>query len=229
MPSPESSPRPHRLLAPIAGVTGVLMAAYLLLRPYGDAAGGETPAAAAAFASPLWIWSHLVGAAALVALAALWALVSTGAVRWVALASVALVLPYYGAETFALHVIGIRAQIQQNYLQLVPEVRDNSVAISLFGVGLIALAAAGVAAAMRWRRAQAREGYRDRTAYALLPLAVVATLFLPQFFLPPAGRIGYGLVFAAAAAYAAHALTRVASAARVSPVSGRPVPPTTAI
>lgn len=88
----------------------------------------------------------------------------------------------------------------------VPEVRDNPVAMTLFGIGLIALAGAGVAAALDWRRTQIRESAHGRVAGALLPLAVVSALFLPQFFLPPAGRIAYGLLFAMAAAYTAYAL-----------------------
>lgn len=206
---PTSNHRPnnretrHRHSATLALATGTLMAIYLLLRPYGDAGGGETRAAADAFASPMWIWSHLAGAAAVVALAALWALISTGLIRWAALAGAALVLPYYGAETFALHAIGIRAQTRPDVLSLVPAVRDNPVAMTLFGIGLITLAAAGTAAALRWRRAQTPR--RTRIAGAYLPLAVVAALFLPQFFLLPAGRIAYGLLFAVAAAYAAYA------------------------
>lgn len=206
MPDPDHRPTPHRPTIILSGISGALMALYLLFRPYGDADGGETPAAADAFASSLWVWSHLAGAAALVTLAALWALLSTGPIRWAALAGAALVLPYYGAETFALHAIGIRAQTQPDVVPLVAEVRDDPVAMTLFGIGLITLAAAGVGAALRRRRARTRDGHRDRTAGAHLPLAVMAALFLPQFFLPPAGRIAYGLAFAAAAAYAAYAL-----------------------
>lgn len=200
-------------------VSGALMAAYLLLRPYGDADGGDTLAAAEAFASPLWIASHVAGAAALVALAAPWALVSTGWPRWAAVVGVAMVLPYYGAETFALHEIGARALSgDAATLELVAAVRDNPVAMTLFGVGLIALAAAGIGAALRWRRGHARTpvGARGRppSGGALLPLAVVAALFLTQFFLPPAGRMAYGVIFAVAAAYAAYGLRRAASAER---------------
>ena len=219
MPSPDQHARSRRpatsrrltarrhpnTLTALAGTTGALMACYLLLRPYGDSGGGETAAAADAFASPLWIWSHLAGAAALVALAALWALISTGPLRWGAPIGAALVLPYYGAETFALHAIGIHAQSQPDVLSLVPAVRDNPVAMTLFGIGLIALAAAGIAAALTWRRAHSRNSQHPVVAGAYLPLAVVAALFLPQFFVPPAGRIAYGLLFAAAAAYAAFA------------------------
>lgn len=221
MPSPMHTPIPRRAIVALVVVTGALMAAYLLLRPYGDADGVETSAAADGFASPLWIWSHLAGAAALVTLAALWTLLATGPTRWAAVAGAALVLPYYGAETFALHAIGVGAQSEPELLTLVPEVRDNAVAMTLFGVGLIGLAVSGVAAALGWRRSQLRDQndersdgrdahdwQRNRLANAYLPLAVVAALFLPQFFLPPAGRIAYGVVFVAAAAYAVIVVTR---------------------
>lgn len=203
MPSPTHTPIPHRAIAALAVVTGALIATYLLLRPYDDADGAETSAAADAFASPLWIGAHLAGAAALVTLATLWALVAAGPIRWAAVVGTALVLPYYGAETFALHVIGVRAQTEPGVLSLVPEVRDNPAAMTLFGAGLLALAGAGIAAAVRWHRTH--NGAVDR---ALLPLATIAALFLPQFFLPPVGRIAYGIAFAVAAGYAAFVVTR---------------------
>lgn len=219
MPSPNHTPI-HRSIAALAIASGALMLIYLLLRPYGDAGGGETSAAAEAFASPLWIWSHLAGTAALVTLAALWSLISTGPVRWSAVAGVALVLPYYGAETFTLHAIGVRAETEPGVLPLVPEVRENPVAMTLFGIGLVALAVAGIAAALRWRQTQNRASGRTRTGTVFLPLAVMAALFLPQFFLPPAGRIAYGLLFSAAAAYAAYVLaTSTAESADMNPPS----------
>lgn len=216
-PVPTTVPRPR--VTGLAVTSGVLMAGYLLLRPYGDADGGETLAAAEAFSSPLWIASHLAGAASLVTLAALWSLLTTGPLRWAGPVGAALVLPYYGAETVALHEIGARALAgDPGVLALVPAVRDNPAAVTLFAVGLIALAAAGIVAALSWRRLQ-RPG---RAAHAFLPLAVIAALFLPQFFLPPAGRMAYGLAFAAAAVYAA---ITAASAGRdtmgPSPVGGR--------
>lgn len=200
MSDPKPTPASRRSSAVLVVAAGVLMAVYLLLRPYGDADGGETLAAAEAFSSTLWIASHLAGAAALVSLAAFWSLQTSGPLRWTGPVGVALVLPYYGAETFALHEIGARALAgDPDVLDLVAAVRDNPAAVALFAVGLITLAVAGIAAAISWRRAH-RPG---RAAAALIPLAVVAALFLPQFFLPPAGRMAYGLVFAAAAVYAA--------------------------
>ena len=197
--------RPAALVAPLLA-SGALMAAYLLARPYGDSHGGDTLAAAEAFASPLWIASHVAVAAALCALAATWAVAATGWPRWASVVGVALVLPYYGAETFAFHEIGARALAGDTApLELVTAVRDNPVAVTLFGAGLLALAAGGVGAALR-----------SRARGALLPLAVVAALLLPQFFLPPVGRMAYGVLFAGAAAYAAYA-AYAARATRATP------------
>ncbi|MBB0990482.1 MULTISPECIES: hypothetical protein [Dietzia] len=221
MTSPTPTTIPRSRVTVLAVTTGVLMAGYLLLRPYGDADGGATLGAAEAFSSPLWLVSHLAGAASLVALAALWSLLTTGPLRWAGPVGAALVLPYYGAETFALHEIGSRAlEGDRDVLNLVSAVRDNPTAVTLFAVGLTALAVAGIVAALSWLRMH-RPG---RAAVAFLPLAVIAAMFLPQFFVPPAGRMAYGLAFAAAAVYAA---LSAASAARdttgSSPARGRSV------
>ncbi|MBS7546702.1 hypothetical protein [Dietzia massiliensis] len=203
-------PVPHSSIAVLAVVTGTLMAAYLSIRPYGDGGGAESLAAAEAFASPLWVWSHLAGAGALVASAALWSSLASARVGLVAALGAALVLPYYGTETFALHAIGQRAlDDAPGALELVPTVRNDPTAMALFGVGLLALASAGLASALGWRRTHGR----GPVAGAFLPLAVLAALFLPQFLLPPVGRIAYGVLFAAAAGYAAYTLTTFRGAA----------------
>ncbi|MFN3339334.1 MAG: hypothetical protein ACK40Z_06505 [Dietzia sp.] len=222
---PTPTQRPTVAFLPVA--SGLLIAGYLLLRPYGDSDGGESLAAAEAFASNLWLLSHLAGATALVALAAFWSFHTTGPLRWAGPVGAALVLPYYGAETFALHEIGQRALSgDPAALELVAAVRDNPAAVTLFTLGLLTLAVAGIAAALSWRRAH-RPGQAGRAAGALLPLAVIAALFLPQFFLPPAGRMAYGVAFAAAAVYAA--VTMRGGAGSQASVSERRPPATTAI
>ena len=54
-----------RHLAMPAASAGILMATYLLLRPYGDADSATSPEAAAAYASQWWVVAHLAGADAL--------------------------------------------------------------------------------------------------------------------------------------------------------------------
>ena len=101
-------------LATSAVASGVLMAAYLLLRPYGDVQGENREVDA--MASSLWMASHTLGMLALASFASLVLRLSglsegwIGMVgRWSAMTGLVMVLPYYGAETFALHVIAQRS------------------------------------------------------------------------------------------------------------------------
>ncbi len=147
------------LLMPLVA-TGVLMAAYLALRPHGDHGATLDRDAAEAFASPWWVVAHLCGMFALAQLARLALRVDdlaggvSGAVaRWASLAGLVLVLPYYGAETFGLHAIGAAAvDGDLATLELADEVRNHPAAMTLFGLGLLLLAVGAVAAALAWRR-----------------------------------------------------------------------------
>lgn len=202
-----------------AATSGALMAGYLLLRPYGDAGSATTPEAAAAFASTWWVVAHLAGALALVQLARvalriddLLSTTTTMIARWSGLAGAVLVLPYYGAETFGLHAIGRAGLTDPAVLSLVGEVRDHPAAMTTFALGLVLLAVGGVATALAWQRA-VRSGRWVAPARAAWPLAIASALILPQFFLPPGGRMAFGIAFAAAALVLAVAAAR----ARQSP------------
>ena len=189
------------LLAPTVG-TGVLMAAYLVLRPYADMAGATTRAAAEAFASPWWIVAHLCGALALASfgrlalrLADVDRSLTARVARFAGLAGTVLVLPYYGAETFGLHALGRRAlEGDMAALELVGVVRDQPAAMTMFVLGLLLLAVAGVLVALTWHR---RGG---RTRWAAWPLGLMVAAIAPQFYLPPEGRITFGIAYAVAAA-----------------------------
>lgn len=184
--------------------SGGLMAAYLLLRPYGDAQGVR--ATAEAFASPWWLVAHLSGIGALACFAAFaWAVSGAGRLgAWVRASSVVgavLVLPYYGAESFGLHAIG-RAYLDGELadLDLADAVRNHPAAIGAFGVGLVLLAVAGVGVAFAvTRSAGASSGAVTR--FAGWPLGLLIALFLPQFYLPPVGRMAFGVVYLLAAAW----------------------------
>ena len=185
--------------------SGLLMAAYLLLRPYGDTASSTSTEAAAAFASTWWVVAHLAGALALVQLARVGLRIddllgtpTTMIARWSGLAGVALALPYYGAETFGLHAIGRAGLDDPAALRLVDEVRNHPAALTTFGLGLLLLAVSGLATAVAWQRA-VRSGRWTAPAWAAWPLGVGAALVLPQFYLPPAGRMAFGVAFAGAA------------------------------
>ena len=190
---------PRHLLAPTVG-TGVLMAAYLLLRPYGDT--GTDAAAAEAFASTWWVVAHLCGALALASfgrLALRLADVDGGllsrAARTTGLAGVVLVLPYYGAETFGLHAVGRRAVAgDADALSLADAIREQPAALTSFGLGLVLLAVSGVLVALTWQR---RGG---SLPWAAWPLGLAVAAVLPQFYLPPVGRMAFGIAYAGAAA-----------------------------
>ncbi|WP_147916963.1 hypothetical protein [Ruania zhangjianzhongii] len=190
---------PRHLLAPTVGA-GVFMALYLLLRPYGDA--GSTAEAAQAFGSTRWVVAHLCGALAIASigrlglrLADLYQSRPARLARWTGLAGAVLALPYYGAEAFGLHAIGSRALIEPAAFDLVDQVRNQPIALTMFALGLVFLAVAGVSCALAFSRAQ--PGGRGR---AVWPLGVLIALLAPQFYLPPVGRVAYGALFLIAAA-----------------------------
>lgn len=221
----------RHLVMPAAS-TGALMAAYLLVRPYGDAESSTSPAAAAAFASGWWIVAHLAGALALVQLARVGLRIddllgtpTTMLARWSGLAGAALVLPYFGAETFGLHAIGRAGLSDPDALALVDQVRNHPAALTTFGLGLLLLAVSGITTALAWQRAT-RSGRWTAPTWAAWPLAIGAALVLPQFSLPPAGRMAFGVAFAVCAAVlvvaAQRAGTRERGGAPFAPVAAAP-------
>lgn len=152
---------------PLLAAAGVLFALYPALRPWGDAV---PEGMATAFASPLWLAAHLAAMVGFVLVAfalqrPLW---------WV---GTALVLPYYGAEAFALHALAGRSDLPA----MADAIRYGTVAMVTFGAGLVALAVAAVLVAVR-------QGWRA------VPFAAAMVLFLPQFFLGPELRIAHGVL-----------------------------------
>jgi hypothetical protein len=217
----------HATHALIAG--GVLLALYPAVRPWGDM---TVDGAGTAFASVAWPLAHLAAVAgfALVAVGllglrdALSDGPGAGAARgalgtwWL---GTALVLPYYGAEAFALHTLGTRGDVDP---ALVEAIRMGAVQVTVFGVGLAAFAVAGVLAAV----AVLRSGVLPRWEGAAF--AVGFALYLPQFFAAPELRIAHGVLVAvgcvllgtAVAAYAPPGTRsrRVTSARAASSSSG---------
>ncbi|SNS64812.1 hypothetical protein [Rhodococcoides kyotonense] len=164
-------------------VTGILFALYPILRPYSTETG---PAGAEAFASPLWVAAHVCAMIGFLTLVL--------AVRQLAdsmtpvlLIGVGLVLPYYGAETFALHELGREAQDTGSYalIDLAEPIRYGPTQTVMFGAGLILIAVATVLVA---RRIGGWQVYVFAAGFAL---------FLPQFFLPPWLRVAHGLLILA--------------------------------
>ena len=169
---------PHAVTPPavLLGLAGVLFVAYPLVRPWGDSTvAGE----AAAFSSPAWVAAHLAAVAGFVLVGlALRGVGRAAEVTW--WIGAGLVLPYYGAEVFALHVLGQRLSGQQ-LSDLAEAIRLGPAAAVVFVAGLVALAVAGVLVAVR-------EGV------VALPFAVAMVGFLPQFFAGPEVRIAHGVL-----------------------------------
>jgi len=201
--------RASRAGAAVLVVSGVLFALFPLLRPWSDKL--ETASGLAeAFGSPWWVVAHLAGASALILLAlgavpvrdAHLATPGAAAARsalpmlW---AGVGLTLLYYGAETFALHAI---AGDESTILETSEATRYGMVPLTVFVVGLLLIAVGSITLAI----AVSRGGVLPR--FSAVPLATMIALYLPQFFLPPAGRIVHGLLTAVAAIWFAVALWR---------------------
>ncbi|MFD4354135.1 hypothetical protein ACFWPX_16390 [Nocardia sp. NPDC058518] len=178
-------------------VAGVALAAYPLLRPYSDE---KTLSGAAAFASNSWVFAHLLAVLgfALIAGAMLFDVASRPATRnglrvaaaATGVVAVTLLSLYYGFECFALNEIG-KAALEANSDQgmaLADRIRNHPAALTLFGLGWLAL---GVAVTL-WVVAL-------RSGWAPIAFAALVWLYLPQFFLPSAGRIGHGVLVLIAA------------------------------
>lgn len=181
-------------------LAGVLFALFPLTRPWQDATGTDAGLVAAT-ASGWWIPSHLFGALAFICVA-----VATTAVLGVlmkgpgepaargmallAMLGAGLVLPFYGAESFGLHVIAVSAELSDaaSRVALMDAVRNDPFALTTFGLGLLVMAAAGILLAVAVRRAG------QGTALPAISVAVLLALYLPQFFGPPWMRIAHGLL-----------------------------------
>lgn len=206
-----SSADVRRWAGPAAlAVAGVLFLVYPALRPAGDAVPATT---SAAFADWTWPIAHLAGVAgfALVTAGLLgmrdrlagtpgrrlagWALGVWGV-------GAALVLPYYGAEAFALHALGANVTDTATLLALTEAVRMGPIQVTVFGVGLVLLAVGGILAAV----AAARSGVLPRWSGVVFALGFA--LYLPQFWFPMELRIAHGALVAAGCIVLAAALRR---------------------
>jgi hypothetical protein len=176
--APVRSPAVVRVTTPavLLALAGVLFVVYPLVRPWGDA---TATGAAAAFSSPAWLVAHLAAIAGFVLVGL--AMRSFGrAVEITWWVGTGLVLPYYGAEVFALHVLGQRLSGEQ-LMDVAEAIRLGPAAAVVFVAGLVALAVAGVLVAVR-------EGA------AGVPFAIAMVGFLPQFFAGPEIRIAHGVL-----------------------------------
>lgn len=179
---------------------GVLFLAYPALRPWHDE--GTIAGATASMSSTAWVASHFFAMIGFILmplglLALRSALAPTRAEPLALTAAVlawigsGLVLPYYGAEDFGLHGIAGSAAARSDLLNVADSVRFQPLAATIFGTGLILLAAAAIMAAIAvWR-----SDVLPRTSAILF--ATGMALFLPQFFSPAVTRIAHGVLLAA--------------------------------
>ncbi len=195
-------------------VAGLLLLLSPVTRPWTDES--TVTGAAEAMGSGAWVVSHQLAMLGLVlvvpGVVALWALVretpaepvagTASVLTWL---GVALTLPYYGAETFGLHAV---AAVNDDgaLLEIVDAFRFHPVAISGFGLGLLALGLGAVVAAV----AINRSGVLPRLAG--IPFAASFVLFLPQFLMPAPFRIGHGLLAGVGCGWVAWTLWSAASA-----------------
>lgn len=200
-------------------MAGVFFALYATLRPYGSDTGVDT---VAEFASTWWLVSHscavvgfVVTFAAVADVArslsgtpggptASWAAIITGI-------GGALVLPYYGAETFALHALGASAVADgvTGELAEAEAIRFGVLASVTFGGGLLLLVIGALTVALAVRRA--------RGPLALVvPYVVAWALFPVQFYTPATVRMSYGVLVLAAFVALAIAASRLRRSAELT-------------
>lgn len=213
-----------RWTAAAFAAAGVLWALFPLLRPWADNVPASSADLAPAWASDAWVVSHLLGIAALgllvPALLGLRHLLATGpddrgatlltwaaALAWIGAAGASL---YFGAEMFGIRTFA-EASLRRGDASLLDEVqvlRDQPMAVVLFGVGLLLIAAAGVLASIALFRAGLP------WAWTGVVFATGLVLVLPQFFTPPAMRTAHGVLFGVGCLLVAFAVARLRSRTR---------------
>ncbi|UOE94770.1 hypothetical protein [Alkalihalobacillus sp. LMS39] len=180
-------------------LSGILFFLYPALRPFSDEA---TLQGAAAFASNAWMLSHVLGIIAFLllplGLLGLYNTIENNKARKAVLTGVllsylgvGLTLPFYGAEVFALSVIGQEALVQQSasVLELANTIRFGPGFFMIFlGLMLLALGTILIAIAI-WKSG-------ILTRWAGIPLAVGFVLYLPQYLAIQPLRIAHGLLIA---------------------------------
>ncbi|MBP2329948.1 hypothetical protein JOF56_010333 [Kibdelosporangium banguiense] len=184
-------PVPTRLAGAATVAAGAMFLLYPAVRPAGDAAE--------VVASGAWVASHFFAMIGFIlvpfGLYALLQMTDDRRARYALVTSwigAGLVLPYYGAEDFGLHVIAARAVREPNvgFTELAEAFRFDPLAAGMFAAGLILLAVAGVLAALAvWR-----SGTLQR--WSGVPFAAGLLLFFPQFYTPAAVRTAHGVLLA---------------------------------
>ena len=203
-----------RLGALAFAIAGILFAVYEAAAPRADE---TTLDGAAAWASAGWSIAHISAIVGLILIplgygAIRGLLDGTPNERTAFLAATigyigsGLTISYYGAEVYGLKAIGQRAVADgdASLTDVGNDFRLDPTAMTVFAIGLLLVALAAVLAAIAvWR-----SGTLPR--WSAVPLAALLATMLPQYFLPHAGRIIWGVLVAAAALWLGSALWRAA-------------------
>jgi hypothetical protein len=212
-----------RLGALAFAFAGVLFFLYPAVRPWHDES--TVNGAATSMSSGAWVAAHLFAMIGFILVPlgllalrdAIGGALSSAAVvtTWI---GAGLTLPYYGAEDFALHVVAqehVKGQ-QFDLLGVVNGFRYHPVAVTMFVLGLLALAAGAILAAVAIARSSVLPRWSGAT------FAGGFALFLPQFFTPAALRIGHGVLMAVGCLWLAVAFNRSGHAANTSTANPTP-------
>lgn len=178
---------PARIALALAGLG---FAAFPLLRPWGDDSA-DLFEVAASFADPRWVIAHALSMLAFIALALGLRAARRPRLELGAWLGAALVLPFYGAEAFGLHAIGnaVVAAGDVHRLAETEAIRADPIALAGFALGLLFIAAVGLGFVV-----SAKGAGTLLTRIAVTVAGVGLVTYLPQFFLPAAGRIAHGVV-----------------------------------
>jgi hypothetical protein len=192
-------------------LAGVLLVLYPAVRPFSDEVTLE---GAAAFAAGAWILAHTLAMIGftLLTLGFLAVYLRLGGTRagrlalrslviwWVGLG---LVLPYYGAEAFALHAIGQAAMSEQNValVRLAGAVRTGP-GLPIFGIGLVLMGVGAVMMSVAVWKSKTLPGW------AAVLVAIGFALYIPQFAAGQLVRVIHGAVIAVGCIWLAAGMLR---------------------
>lgn len=178
-------------------LAGLLFVLYPAIRPFSDESSLQ---GAAAFASNSWVIAHSfgIGGFVLLELGLFGLYLRLQATRaeqpaivglvlsWI---GIGLTLPFYGAEVFGLHAIGLEALKQNSpaLVSLASSVRGQpGIWFLLWGLALLAVGIVVLTIAI-WR-----SGVMPR--WTGVPLAAGFALYIPQFTAPQSLRVAHGLL-----------------------------------
>ncbi|MBC7275166.1 hypothetical protein [Nocardioides sp.] len=210
---PDVSPDYRTRMGAVAfAIAGILFAVYEAVAPRADE---TTLEGAASWASAGWSVAHISAIVGLILIPLGYGAIrgfldGTPQERTAHLAAIVgyigsgLTISYYGAETYGLKAIGERALVDgdPSLTDVGNDFRLDPTAMTVFALGLLLVGVAAVLASIAvWR-----SGSLPR--WSAVPLAALLVVMLPQFFVPQAGRIVWGVLVAVSALWLAAALWR---------------------